>query len=88
MGKISERVTEELDQLRRLRDELRVQLHLGKSEIKQEWDRLEKRWVEVEGRMKQSGEGRAQEIGESIKELLHDIRQSYDHLRRGRHERN
>jgi hypothetical protein len=86
MGKLNERLSDELDQLRRLRDELRVQLHLGKTEVKQEWDRLEKRWVEVEGRIKHSGEDRIQEIGDSVKELLHDIRQSYDYLRRGRDE--
>lgn len=36
------------DKLAELRDELRVKLHLGGMEARQEWDRLEPKWQELE----------------------------------------
>ena len=34
------------DELKQLRDELRLQIHLGSKELQREWDRLEKKWNE------------------------------------------
>jgi hypothetical protein len=38
----------EFDVLRRMRDELRVQLHLASGEAKAQWDRLDDRWCILE----------------------------------------
>ena len=37
-----------LETLARLRDELKVQMHLAKAEVKEEWEKLEPKWAEVE----------------------------------------
>ncbi|MFT5012633.1 MAG: hypothetical protein ACJAX5_002272 [Patiriisocius sp.] len=39
------------------RDELILQMHLAKSELKEEWEKLEKKWPEAESKLnKLSGE--------------------------------
>ena len=38
--------------LKRLRDELRVQAHLGKAEAKDAWSRLEASWPDIEEKLK------------------------------------
>ncbi|MDX1570097.1 MAG: hypothetical protein R3200_06390 [Xanthomonadales bacterium] len=40
-----------MDKLRRLRDELRVQIHLAGAEARDEWHALEKRWRELNRRI-------------------------------------
>ena len=42
MTELSKRVGE----LKQLRDELRLQIHLGSMELQEEWQRLEKKWNE------------------------------------------
>lgn len=34
------------DELKQLRDELRLKVHLGSMELQREWERLEKKWNE------------------------------------------
>lgn len=74
----------ELERLRQLRDELRVQLHLGKAEAKERFERLEKTWQHLEARLKQIREESSEDLGE-IREaaglLLGEIRDGYRHLR-------
>lgn len=36
-----------LDELKQLRDELRLKVHLGKAEAKEEWEALEKKWDQL-----------------------------------------
>ena len=47
MADAMERITKAAEHLKQQRDELRVKLHLGKAEAKDEWARLEKQWEEV-----------------------------------------
>ncbi len=72
-------VRDEVDLLARLRDELRVQIHLGKLEATEEFEQLEHRWV----RIKSMATAAADEAGESLHDLLRDIRDGYQRLRRG-----
>ncbi|MBE9516634.1 MAG: hypothetical protein IME93_06615 [Proteobacteria bacterium] len=37
--------------LKTQRDELRVKVELGKAEVKDEWDHIEKRWHEIDQKM-------------------------------------
>ena len=67
----------EVDALARLRDELRVQLALGRLDARDEWAHLESRWAKV----KQVAESVAHEAGESLHDVLHDIREGYRKLR-------
>lgn len=79
-----QKLSEEMDDLRRVRDELRVQLKLGRAEAKERWEALEKDWQHLEGRMKLIGEESkesAHEIGEAAKLLVGEIREGYRRLR-------
>jgi len=51
----------------RERDELRVQLHLGKAEAKDEWQKLETRIADLRGRL-EAAKGPAGEVLEDVGE--------------------
>ena len=53
-----ERLAEVVERLRKERDELRVKLHLGGMEAKEQWDELEKKWNTLEARLGQARSGR------------------------------
>jgi hypothetical protein len=61
----SEKFEQEVEDLRRVRDEMRVQAELGKAEAKERWDALEKRWDHLEARLKVVG----REAGGSAKDV-------------------
>lgn len=85
MSDLGERLKEEVDTLRRLRDELRVKLALGQAEIRDRWELTEKRWYELEGRMKvlrEASRDEAKEIGAAARLLADEIREGYEHLRK------
>ena len=41
---IDDRLKQMLDELRAERDRMKVQIHLGKAEAKQEWEQMEVKW--------------------------------------------
>lgn len=67
----------EVDALASMRDELRLQVHLGRMEAEEEWHKLEDRWRKV----KHLAEDAADGVGESIRDLLGQIRGGYEKLR-------
>lgn len=69
-------VREEVDALAQMRDQLRVQLHLGSLEAKDEFHRLEEHWV----RLKAAAGETAAEIGSSLQQLVKELREGYDKL--------
>ena len=70
---------EELEELRRIRDELRVQVHLGGAELRDAWDKLEETYQELE----QRGTRVARAAQEPMRELGDDARNLARHLRDG-----
>lgn len=81
----SEKFAEEIDDLRRVRDELRVQIHLGKEEAKQRWEEVERRWSHLEAKLKlvrEESKDSLEDIGEAGKTLLEEIRNGYRHVRK------
>ncbi len=70
-------VREQVDVLVRVRDELRLQLHLGKLEAKDEFHRLEDRWQHVKLAAAETAAG----AGQSLRDLLQEIREGYRGLR-------
>jgi chromosome segregation ATPase len=68
----------------RERDELRVQLHLGKAEAKEEWEKLEARLEELRGRL-DAARGPAgevlEDVGEKAKALGDEIVAGVSRLR-------
>ncbi|NNL67313.1 MAG: hypothetical protein HKP30_13780 [Myxococcales bacterium] len=84
MTDLNEKIQEELDELRGLRDDLKVQVHLGKLEAQERFEQAEKSWAHVEGKLKVlANESResAESVGEALKLTLSEIRDAYRNLR-------
>ena len=84
MGDWNDRLEDELELLRQLRDELRVQVELGGMEIKDQWHGLEKRWSLLEGkakRLREAAQEDADVIAETTRELAREVREGFEHLR-------
>jgi hypothetical protein len=79
-----DRFIREVDSLRALRDELKLKAKLGSAEVRERWEKLEKDWQHLEGRMKvvasQSKE-EAQNVGEALKLVAEELRAGYRHLK-------
>jgi len=63
--------------LAQVRDELRVQLHLGKMEARDEFDALEARWLDLKNRVNTATEP----VVDDVRALLKDIREGYRIIR-------
>jgi len=73
-----------MDRLRRERDELRLQAELGKAELKDEWEALEKKWGQLEHRMAAAaGEARdaSHDVGAAMGLLMEELGESYRRIR-------
>lgn len=84
-GEWREQLDRELDDLKTVRDELKVKIHLAKADAKDTWNNLEEKWPEVESSLKRF-EGRAtkalDEIGEATRSLFGELRQGYQRLKK------
>jgi CBS domain-containing protein len=69
----------EIEDLRRLRDELRVEAHLAKAEARDRLDELERGFQSLERRVKQTSRA----ADEPLKKLEADVRRLVDDLRDG-----
>lgn len=67
-----------LDELKQKRDELRVQIHLGSKEAREEWEELEGKMKEFSRRaeLERSTDG----IGDAATRLGHEIKLGYQRL--------
>jgi CBS domain-containing protein len=84
-GELRERIDKELDELRRVRDELKLRLHLGKADAKASWERLDKRYHELEAhvrRIAQRSETPLHEMADAARKLFDELRAGYRDLRR------
>jgi hypothetical protein len=82
---IREKLEGELEALQATRDELRVRLHLGKLDAKEQWDQIEKQWQHIESKLKVAGDaGRevAEDIGEAAGLTIDEIKEGYTKLRK------
>jgi hypothetical protein len=84
MSEARKRLIDEIDSLRALRDETRLQLKLGRAEARDLWEKLEKDWQHLEGRAKvlasQSKE-EAAAVGEAVQLLADQLRAGYRRLK-------
>jgi len=74
-----------LDELKRLRDEIEVQVHLGKAEARDEWEALEKKWEHFKGRAEVVGkaaEESADDLGEALDLLGDELKRGYSRLKK------
>lgn len=77
-------ITRDIEGLRQLRDELRVQLHLGKAEARERFEKLEQSWQHLEAKLKlirEESAGDLSQIREAAGLLVGEIREGYRHLR-------
>ena len=84
-GDWRERLDHEVDELRRVRDELKVRIHLGKADARDLWERLEKRFAEVEAQVKRTAqrtEAPLHEMGEATRKIFDELRAGYRELHR------
>jgi hypothetical protein len=76
----------DFDTLAMLRDELRLQLHLGKTELRDEWDsRLEPLYMELKtklDRVEQASVETLNEMRPTLKALLDELRAGYERIRK------
>lgn len=77
-------LTEQLDRLRQTRDELRLQVHLGADEAREEWERAEVLWGRLQAevqRLGQASKGPSKVIRNAAATLIHQVGISYGHIR-------
>ena len=79
-----ERFQKELDELRRLRDELNVRIHLAKADAKDRWEKLEHEFhrLEAKGRqISQASEEPLRDVRDAARLLIDEIRDGYRRIR-------
>lgn len=72
------------EELARLRDEIKLQLHLAKAEARSQWEELEKKWVLLQSRLttvKVARDQSAQEVGSALKLLMGELGEGYRRLK-------
>jgi hypothetical protein len=62
-------LTHTLDQMRTLRDEVRVRMHLAKMDVKDEWNKLEPHLLDVEKAAEHLSEASVQAAQDALREL-------------------
>lgn len=82
---LKEKYQSVIDSLREERDELNVKMHLAGMEVRDEWHEVEKKWEHLQSKgkhlSKATGES-AHEIGESFSVLGHELKETYQRLKR------
>ena len=81
---IGEKLADEFEALKRVRDELRVQIHLAKADARDLWDRTERKLEEVEGKLRLVSKGAEeplQDVAEAARGLLREVREGYRRIR-------
>jgi CBS domain-containing membrane protein len=74
----------ELDDLRRIRDELRVQAHLGKAEMRERWEALERTFDTLESKAKRKSHAAKEplrQLEQDLRKLAADLRDGYRQIR-------
>jgi hypothetical protein len=84
MPEVPEWLAKELEALRQLRDEARLQLHLAKADARESFEGIERHWQGLEGKLdalRRETRGDLSEIGEAAKLLTEQIRDGSRHLK-------
>jgi hypothetical protein len=84
MADLNDRVHDEFERLKQRRDEIRVQLDLGKKDAETAWAEVEEKWGHLEGKVKVlAGEAKdaAGDVGEAAEKLIEEIKDGFSRLR-------
>lgn len=74
----------EIELVAQLRDELKVQVHLAKADAKDEWNKLEGRWLSVQDEFKRVSEDTKtplKELGTSARSVLDELKAGYERVK-------
>jgi hypothetical protein len=74
----------ELEKLRMIRDEIRLQAHLFSAELKQEWKRLEQNWTLIKNdsaTVKPVLTKAIMDAGKAAEPLIRELQATYDRIR-------
>lgn len=74
----------ELEDVRRMRDELRVQAHLGKAEVRERWETLERALETLESKAKRASRAAEEplhQLEQDARKLVKDLREGYRQIR-------
>ncbi len=85
MATMRERLREMLAKLEQERDELKVRMHLGKAEAREEWEKMEVRIGELRSRLDKAGDEAGdvmEDVGAAAKLLGDEIREGLSRIRR------
>jgi len=80
MSKIQDRLHDDVEKLRQRRDELLLQLDLGKMEASDAWHEVEDRWQHLEGKLRvlaAESKDAAGDVGKAASELVEEIRAGF-----------
>jgi len=81
-----ERLADVVAKLRQQRDELRLKVHLGAMEAKEEWAELEGKWQALESRLAETRQGAAQKTREAranVAFIADELEAAYRRIRDG-----
>jgi predicted nucleic acid-binding Zn-ribbon protein len=85
MSTMRAKLAEMLEKLEQERDELKVRMHLGKAEAREEWEKMEERIGELRGRLDKAGDEAVdvmEDVGAAAKLLGEEIREGFARLRK------
>jgi predicted nucleic acid-binding Zn-ribbon protein len=84
MADLKDEINEMIADLKQLRDELKVQLHLAKEDIKNDWDEVEGNLAKLESKAKNIGDAAKDasgDVGEAAKLLAEEVKNGFDKIR-------
>ena len=85
MSKTNEELHELSDALKQARDELRVDMHLAKAEIRDDWEELERQWEHFRQKMQRVGHEAVEageDVGEATSLLGSELKKGYQRIRK------
>lgn len=77
--------TARFQMLKQLRDEVWVQLNLGKAELRDEWMRLEPKWSELKGKMEKVEEvsfEAGKDVTAAARLVIEELGEAYEKIRK------
>jgi len=84
MGNAREETEKLLQQLAQQRDELSVKMSLAKLEVRDEWEKLEKKWAHLRANtplIREELDSTSAKVGASLRQAAEEIRAGYARLR-------
>ena len=81
---LEDALRQEVERVRRARDELRVRMHLARADARDRWEELEHRYRQLEAKLEgvaRQAEAPARDVNEALKLLVGELRDGYRKIR-------